>query len=154
MGLKIRSRCEKDGGLRRYAPLVTKCYPTETLAKLDALKRAWQKANDGSPIAELCWLTLVSILRAASPVGTAQWQYILPRKSKAKSVEPLMAFEERTHVLAADMVTWQEQGRSPAGRVPSRTPGRAKGYPTGGPTDHHLTSLRQQLRLRRRNATK
>src|SRR5262249_8805258 len=98
-------------------PLVAKCYPTETLTKLDALKKAWLKANDGSAAAELCWLALVSILRAASPVGTAQWQYILPKKAKSKSVEPLVAFKERVGVLAADMVFRQQQGVGPQGQV-------------------------------------
>jgi hypothetical protein len=109
MGAKVARAAERDGGTAEgYAPLVAKCYPAETLAKLDALKRAWLKANDGTAAAELCWLALVSILRAASPVGTAQWQYILPKKVKAKAVEPLVAFEERVGVLAADMALWQE----------------------------------------------
>lgn len=60
---------------------------------------------------------MVSILRAASPVGTAQWQYILPRKSKAKSVEPFGAFEQRVDVLASDMLAWTEHAGSPRATV-------------------------------------
>lgn len=132
LAVQIARAAEKDGGLAEgYATLVTKCYPPETLAKLDALKRAWQRVNDGSPVAELCWLTLVSILRAASPVGTAQWQYILPRKSKAKSVEPLEAFEERSVILAGDMLAWQEYVSSPRGQVICADARTCEGVPDG-----------------------
>ncbi len=118
MGSQITRAAERDGGSSAgYATLVTKCYPPQTLDKLDALRKAWLKVNDGSAVSELCWLTLVSILRAASPVGTAQWQYILPRKVKAKAVDPLVGFEERIRVLAADMAAWREYAAAPSGRV-------------------------------------
>jgi DNA modification methylase len=118
MGTKIVQIAEKDGGtVEDYAPLVAKCYPAETLEKLDSLKKAWVKSDDGSPAAELCWLALVSILRAASPVGTAQWQYILPKKAKARSVEPVWAFEERVSLFVADMTVWQERLAGPRGRI-------------------------------------
>src|SRR5205085_1836961 len=70
-GATVARAAEKDGGSAEgYAPLITKCYPSETLQKLDALKKAWGNANDGSPAAELCWVALVSILRAASADAT------------------------------------------------------------------------------------
>lgn len=129
---KVVRTARKDGGaLDRYATLVTKCYPPETLEKLDALKRAWQRLNDATPAAELCWLALVSILRAASPVGTAQWQYILPRKAKAKSVEPLAAFEERVGVLASDMASWQRGPAGPRSRVLCEDARECAGVPDG-----------------------
>lgn len=131
-GEKVVALAEKDGGTAEgYAALVTKCYPAETLEKLDALKQAWARANDASAAAELCWLALVSILRAASPVGTAQWQYILPRKGKAKSVEPLPAFRERLGVLAADMLAWQAKRSEPAGRVLCEDARDCGGVPDG-----------------------
>jgi DNA modification methylase len=117
MGSQVARAAKEGGSVEGYPPLVTKCYPPEALAKLDALKKAWQKASDGGAIAELCWLSLVSILRAASPVGTAQWQYVLPKKSKANSVEPLEAYEGRLGVLAADMVTWQADPSGPRGQI-------------------------------------
>lgn len=118
VGAGIVRAAEKDGGTAPgYAPLITKCYPAQTLAKLDALKKAWRKVEDGGPTTELCWLALVSILRAASPVGTAQWQYVLPRKAKAKAVEPLQAFEERVSLFAGDMAVWQGRHAGPRGQV-------------------------------------
>jgi len=59
----------------------------------------------------------VSVLRLCSPVGTAQWQYVLPKKSKAKPQEPFQAFEERIELMAADMRSRQFQGKGPCGRV-------------------------------------
>src|SRR5262249_19171301 len=118
MGTKIARLAEHDEGTSDgYARLITKCYPAETLAKLDALKQAWSQMADGSPLFELCWLAFVSILRVASPVGTAQWQYSRPKKAKAKAVEPLLAFEERVGLLASDMALWQERPVGPRGQV-------------------------------------
>jgi hypothetical protein len=130
-GNKLFVPPRRRGGIDGYAKLVAKCYPSETRAKLDALKRAWQKVADGMAVSELCWLTLVSILRAASPVGTAQWQYILPRKSKSKSVEPLVAFEERVGVLVSDMIAWQEHAGSPPGQVFCADARTCAGVPDG-----------------------
>src|SRR5262249_41545740 len=93
------------------------------------LKKALMTVRDGGNVGELCWLTLVSILRAASPVGTAQWQYILPRKVKANSVEPLEAFEERVGLLAGDMLAWQKHASAPRGRVHCADGRRCEGVP-------------------------
>jgi hypothetical protein len=132
LGTRVARTAEKDGGSADgYAPLVTRCYPPETLARLDALKKALAKVSDGGNSAELCWLALVSILRAASPVGTAQWQYILPRKAKAKSVEPLEAFGERVGVLARDMLAWQEHLAAPRGRALCADARTCEGVPDG-----------------------
>jgi hypothetical protein len=65
-----------------YPPLIYKCYERESLAELDVLRRAFEIIKDDSPASELVWLTLVAILRKTSCAGTAQWQYILPRKQK------------------------------------------------------------------------
>jgi len=99
------------------SPLLQKCFPEEILALLDTLKRAWQDAADGSPLSELSWLALVSILRVCSPVGTAQWQYVLPNKSKAKVVSPYKAFEEKAHGMAHDMRLRQSSHNGPVARL-------------------------------------
>jgi DNA modification methylase len=100
-----------------YAPLIRKCYPPEPLAKLDALKQSWQQQSDGTPLSELCWLCLVSTLRAASPVGTAQWQYVLPGKTKARAIDPFEGFKAKLELVASDMLTRQEEPAGPLGRV-------------------------------------
>jgi hypothetical protein len=118
LGRKIaRDARVNPGAANDYPPLITKCYPPETLATLDALKRAWATADNRSPLADLCWLALVATLRAASPVGTAQWQYVLPRKAKAKPVEPLDGFKRRIELMAFDMETFQEKPALPPGQM-------------------------------------
>src|SRR5207249_8514660 len=78
-------------------------------------REAWNAVQDGSPASELCWLALMAILRECSPVGTAQWQYVLPNKAKANILEPFRAFELKTALFASDMALRQ---RFANGRVP------------------------------------
>lgn len=103
--------------LSNYPPLIIRCYPPEVLARLDTLRRAWQATADGSPCSELAWLCLSSILRATSPVGTAQWQYILPNKAKARPVDPYQAFEARLWQMSQDMSLRQERVHGPRATV-------------------------------------
>lgn len=91
------------GDTGEQPPLLTKCYPQETLSRLIAIREAWRAVADGSAISELIWLALVSILRECSPVGTAQWQYVLPKKSKQQVRDPRKAFEMRVNLMADDM---------------------------------------------------
>jgi len=120
LGLSVlKSAHSRQASPRDYPPLVSKCFPDETLARLDALREALlEREEKNSERYELCWLALVSILRSCSPVGTAQWQYVLPKKSKAKSLEPFRAFEQRLELMAADMRVRQfEPCSGPPGRV-------------------------------------
>jgi hypothetical protein len=43
-------------------------------------------------------------LRKTSHVGTAQWQYVLPRKSKRNPLSPFPAFKEMSSIVYGDMV--------------------------------------------------
>lgn len=113
----LKSAKTRKGKIAGYPPLIAKCFPPESLAKLDALHQTLRERLENSGRYELCWLALVSILRACSPVGTAQWQYILPNKSKARTREPFQAFEERLDLMAADMRQRQTDERGFAGRV-------------------------------------
>lgn len=67
-----------------YPELIAKCFPFDTLHKLDALKLACYEIED-EKLRNFVWFVITSILRSTSPVGTAQWQYIQPKKSKARS---------------------------------------------------------------------
>lgn len=67
-----------------WPKLINKCYSPEALRSLSAINEATNEVSAGSDMAELAWLTLVCSLRAASSAGTAQWQYVLPRKRKAR----------------------------------------------------------------------
>lgn len=90
-----------------YPPLIHKCYPDETLSKLDALKTAWEASEDGSNISELVWLALTSILRISSPVGTSHMELIQPRKSKSNNLDPFDAFMLKVDSMYKDMLARQ-----------------------------------------------
>lgn len=99
--------------------LLRKCYSTEALAQLYALKIGYtdESSQLDPACARLVWLAITSILRACSGVGTAQWQYVLPNKSKAKVLDPLEAFDAKVEQMATDMRTAQEQGWRYSARV-------------------------------------
>jgi hypothetical protein len=88
--------------VQHYPPLIRKCYPDEPLRELDQLRSAWLETA-GSPYYEHGWLTLAAILRQCSPVGTANWQYVLPKKTKAKVTAPFAAFKAKATQIYADL---------------------------------------------------
>jgi hypothetical protein len=73
-----KSALRRKPDVDRYPLLIRRCYSDPVLAQLDVLRQAVEELGDGSPAAELTWLTLVSILRKTSHANTAQWQYVLP----------------------------------------------------------------------------
>ncbi|CAM6053523.1 unnamed protein product [Sphagnum tenellum] len=97
--------------------LLTQCYPPEVLERLFALRAAWTQFSDNSPASELTWLVLMGILRECSPVGTAQWQYVLPNKSKAKKTDPFTAFAAKVALFASDMEKTQQFPCGPKARI-------------------------------------
>ena len=88
-----------------YAPLIRKCYTDDALDQLDCLRRAIERNDDGSDAARLVWLTLVAILRPTSHAGTANWQYLLPNRRKARVPDPFAAFEEMAYTMHEDMLS-------------------------------------------------
>lgn len=102
---------KRKGSVDDYPSLVQKCYERDDLQRMDTLRRAWLDMADGSSASELTWLALISILRECSPVGTAQWQYILPNKRKAKKLDPYDAFWARICMMAEDMRTRQKEAK-------------------------------------------
>ncbi|MBU0508384.1 site-specific DNA-methyltransferase [bacterium] len=89
--------------IESYPILIRRCFDDRTLSVLDTLRQAYLHLRDDSPASELLWLTLVTCLRKASFVGTAQWQYILPNKRKRSPLSPLAAFEEAAAMIYEDM---------------------------------------------------
>lgn len=83
--------------------LLGKCYSFESFNKLDRLKKAYEELSMDAPYWELVRLTITSILRVCSHVGTAQWQYILPNKTKAKTVDPFDAFIAMVEIIFDDI---------------------------------------------------
>ena len=94
---------KKKPSLERYSLLIRKCYSNEALEQLDQIQAATNEIYDGSESTQLVWLTMISILRPTSHVGTANWQYLLPKRRKAKVSEPFLAFKEMTDVIYQDM---------------------------------------------------
>jgi hypothetical protein len=101
----------------QYPDLVHRCFPPDVLTRLHSLRMAWQSKADSSPESELTWLLLTAILRECSPVGTAQWQYVLPRKSKRRAVDPYSAFMERGAQMSEDMHSLRTQAENPRGTI-------------------------------------
>lgn len=98
------------------SPLVAKCFPdSDSLSDLLRIRDAVNDLAHGESTTELAWLAFVSIIRACSPAGTAQWQYVLPNKSKSRVAEPISAFQAAGDLFAEDMEMRQFLlGTSPA----------------------------------------
>lgn len=94
-----------------FADVIYKCYDTDVLERLDILRQAIEAQDDKTPAAELTWLTLVAILRKTSKAGTAQWQYVLPKKQKSVVLDPFAAFDACSRMFHKDM----SQGQSISG---------------------------------------
>jgi DNA methylase len=92
--------------------LMQKCYTDEALCELYALRNGYlaEKRNIDDASAKLVWLTLTAILRQCSGVGTAQWQYVLPNKTKARVSSPLASFDAKVEQISTDMTLAQQQG--------------------------------------------
>jgi hypothetical protein len=98
---------ERSHGVERtlaaHPSLIQRSFDADALAALDVLKAAWLALDDKSPESELVWLAITAILRQTASAGTAQWQYILPNKTKSKVVPPQLAFQQQLEVMKADM---------------------------------------------------
>jgi hypothetical protein len=86
-----------------YPSLIERSYDRDALTSLDALKSSWLQLQDKSQESELVWLALTAILRPTSKAGTAQWQYILPNKTKKKVMAPFLAFQQQIEIIKADL---------------------------------------------------
>jgi DNA modification methylase len=97
----------KESDTKDYPSLIHNCYDTDALNDLDALRQAYLDVEDDSAASRLAWLTLISILRKTSSAGTAQWQYILPKKQKLAPRDVFSAFDETARVFRHDMALGQ-----------------------------------------------
>lgn len=89
--------------------LLQKCYSPESLDELRRLESSIAGGEAGEELAQLLWLALVAILRPVSHVGTAQWQYILPNKTKATVKTTREAFSSQIAGMVSDMATRQQE---------------------------------------------
>lgn len=93
--------------ISHYSPLILQCYSIETLHRLDALRRVWSEESK-SPLSELFWLGLVSILRECASVNVANCTYVLPGRLRDKTVDPFAVFRIRVCQMAEDMAFRQQ----------------------------------------------
>ncbi len=93
--------------------LTAKCFPPAALVPLLALRDAAGAHRAGDDVDDLLWLALVAILRRCSPVGTAQWQYVLPAQTKSRVASPRDAFRAQVAAMSADMRARQAEQPAP-----------------------------------------
>jgi hypothetical protein len=113
----LKSARLRTGSCEDHAPLIKKCYTPDALTALDCIRGAYEHCRDASAASELTWLTLLGILRKTSHVGTANWQYVLPKKSKKGAVPPFDAFEEQIEIVHRDMLACQDRPAAAANLV-------------------------------------
>ncbi len=92
-----------------FPKLIASCYPIEVIQKLEALKQTWFETEQEEEIKNFNWFIITSILRTTSPVGTAQWQYIQPTKTKSKVIDAFVAFEVKVNDMYLDMKRTQNR---------------------------------------------
>lgn len=86
-----------------YPPLLHACYDPESLESLDVLRRSYELTRDETSASELVWLTIIGILRKVARVGTAPWQYLLPKRKKTNPQHVTAAFSEFASMVYHDM---------------------------------------------------
>jgi DNA modification methylase len=92
-----------------FPNLITDCYSTDALIELAKLRDAWIEINDQSNESKITWLAITAILRKSSFAGTAQWQYILPNKTKRVVGTPIQAFVDQIEIMKTDMRIFQSR---------------------------------------------
>jgi DNA modification methylase len=105
----LRNAKKKSITKTEYPKLIASCYPIDIIQKLEALKQTWLEEEQEEEIKNFNWFIITSILRITSPVGTAQWQYIQPTKTKARVVDPFVAFETKVNQMYSDMKRTQNR---------------------------------------------
>lgn len=107
---------QQEVDISAEAQLIQKCYMKESLKKLCSLRDSFLCAREDmpTPARDMIWLAITTILRPCSSVGTAQWQYVLPTKNKARVVEPYEAYRAKIDDMAADMQHFQFSATSKA----------------------------------------
>lgn len=101
--LRHAEKLEREAKDLAYPDIIRRCYPDESLIKLDALKRALSHVDVNTELGRLLWISLASILRECSPAGTANWQYLLPAKQKTRVAEPYVAFAKKVNQIVKDL---------------------------------------------------
>lgn len=105
----LRKAKTKNITKTEFPKLIASCYPIDIIQKLEALKQAWLETEQEEEIKNFNWFIITSILRTTSPVGTAQWQYIQPNKTKSKVIDVFVAYEIKVNEMYLDMRRMQNR---------------------------------------------
>jgi len=97
-----------------YPEIIYKCYSKINLTEIDKLKYTLQKAHTETSEYYLSWLAFVAILRSTSHAGTAQWQYVLPNKSKAKVLNVFDAYKKQIEIMCHDIDVFASSAKGSA----------------------------------------
>ena len=97
-----------------YPEIVHKCYSEDSLSEIDKLKHAIIQAANDTREYYLSWLAFVAILRSTSHAGTAQWQYVLPNKSKSKVLNVYDAYKKQIELMCNDISTFAYSAKGSA----------------------------------------
>ncbi|MBI3394810.1 MAG: hypothetical protein HY042_03140, partial [Spirochaetia bacterium] len=89
----------------RPPDLLVRCYDPQALERLLALRASLEDTlnSHDSVVRDLLWLAITSILRKSARVGTAQWQYLLPKKTKAAAGDPFDLFARQIDIMRDDI---------------------------------------------------
>lgn len=111
--LKSRAFKTKVNIPKEIPKLLSQCYLSETLFDLFSIRQAYFELSPSltKGMKNLLFLAISSILRICSNVGTAQWQYILPRKQKTKFLKPFEALDKQVCLMCEDMVSLQSNSK-------------------------------------------
>lgn len=83
--------------------LLKKCYSPEILRMLIGMRDKYNAIADNTFESEILWLAITAILRSTSHAGTAQWQYVLPNKTKKNVVDPRAAISQKINEILRDV---------------------------------------------------
>ena len=84
-------------------PLIEKCYSHENIDELLSMKNSLATGGLSQGDARIVWFVITAILRSCSHVGTAQCQYVLPKKTKTGVQNPHRAFQEKAEQIIEDV---------------------------------------------------
>ena len=98
-----------------YPELVHKCFTTETLRGLSAIKESITTNCQSQRSREFFELTLAATLRLVTTAG-AGWPYIAPSKHARRKIEhdPFEKFAETAHSMISDLVYIESLGIPPS----------------------------------------
>jgi DNA modification methylase len=97
--------------------LLKKCYSPEILKILIGMRNKYIAIADNTFESEILWLAITAILRSTSHAGTAQWQYVLPNKTKKNVIDPRAAISRKFNEILCDIQFFNESNISAQAKI-------------------------------------